>query len=256
LRAKKLFYQNRLDKFSIRDHDIICTIKDMITEEYWSLYADFIVAADGGKSTVRKQLHIHFPGETTKELAFSFDAKLCKSLSPNTMYMFSGDNGRIVLVPIDQEGLYKMSGRWPDCATVSQEEDPKETNDLLSKVVLERSGVYIQNDTIRCVVKYRTHSKIADCFSWENKVFLMGDAAHVFFPAGGYGLNIAVDDARYLGEAFFDFFNHQDATKLTCYEEHRKATAERVKKESEKQRQTTMNTQKQADSIEKQVYAP
>ncbi|HEV3269625.1 MAG TPA: FAD-dependent monooxygenase [Candidatus Rhabdochlamydia sp.] len=29
----------------------------------------------------------------------------------------------------------------------------------------------------------------------DRRVFLIGDAAHVFFPAGGYGLNSAIEDA-------------------------------------------------------------
>ncbi len=41
---------------------------------------------------------------------------------------------------------------------------------------------------------YHTQSMLAETFGNE-RVVLIGDAAHTFFPAGGYGLNMAIEDA-------------------------------------------------------------
>jgi 2-polyprenyl-6-methoxyphenol hydroxylase-like FAD-dependent oxidoreductase len=42
------------------------------------------------------------------------------------------------------------------------------------------------------------HSLVAEKFS-KGRVFLMGDAAHLFTPTGGLGYNTAIEDAVKLG---------------------------------------------------------
>ena len=49
------------------------------------------------------------------------------------------------------------------------------------------------------------------------RLFLAGDAAHIVPPTGAKGMNLAVADIRYLGEALVAFYKSGDRTMLAAY---------------------------------------
>ncbi|TFL20038.1 4-hydroxybenzoate 3-monooxygenase [Jannaschia formosa] len=53
-------------------------------------------------------------------------------------------------------------------------------------------------------------SFVAEPMRW-NRLFLVGDAAHIVPPTGAKGLNLAVSDARYLSEALIAHYGGDDA---------------------------------------------
>ncbi|MEL6929747.1 MAG: FAD-dependent monooxygenase, partial [Cyanobacteria bacterium J06600_6] len=48
-------------------------------------------------------------------------------------------------------------------------------------------------------------------------IFLAGDAAHIMTPAGGKGMNLAIQDADALGKSFACFYRYQDNLPLRNY---------------------------------------
>jgi p-hydroxybenzoate 3-monooxygenase len=52
-------------------------------------------------------------------------------------------------------------------------------------------------------------------------VYLAGDAAHLITPAGGKGMNLAIQDALELSEGLTECFAHGDAARLSRYSETR-----------------------------------
>ena len=52
-------------------------------------------------------------------------------------------------------------------------------------------------------------------------LFLAGDAAHIFTPAGGKGMNLAIQDGRVLAEAFVSFYQYQENLPLKNYSQIR-----------------------------------
>jgi len=56
----------------------------------------------------------------------------------------------------------------------------------------------------------------------EDRVFLAGDAAHLITPAGGKGMNLAIQDAVELASGLIERFGSiQDGRRLTHYSETR-----------------------------------
>lgn len=52
-------------------------------------------------------------------------------------------------------------------------------------------------------------------------VYLAGDAAHLITPAGGKGMNLAIQDALELSEGLIGLFSHGDGVRLSRYSEAR-----------------------------------
>jgi p-hydroxybenzoate 3-monooxygenase len=56
----------------------------------------------------------------------------------------------------------------------------------------------------------------------QDRLFLAGDAAHLITPAGGKGMNLAIQDAAELAHGLIERFGpQQDATRLSAYSQTR-----------------------------------
>lgn len=203
-----------------------------------------MIAADGGASHIRKGLNIDFNGKTASGKASSFDARVITQLDKNTMYMFSSDGRRLVLVPTGRD-IYKISGRI-------QESEPINTL-LVTKNVQKYAGIEIDRESIKGLITYNVHARIASNFRINN-IFLIGDAAHVFYPAGGYGLNVAVKDAFMLGNALTRYFLDNTTTWIDKFEEDRMQEASIILRDSISKINYSYDTNTKEIIIEKQVY--
>lgn len=77
--------------------------------------------------------------------------------------------------------------------------------------------------------------QLADHFSKGNRVFLVGDAAHVFAPTGGLGLNTAFGDVTNIGwKLAAAIYHHASADILKTYESERRPVVLRNLKAVEK----------------------
>lgn len=248
LKKEFLLYRHSLQ--NIDTTTMRCFVKDEIGNVIKIIKYKFIAAADGGKSTVRKQLNLPFEGETAQGIATSFDAKVLTPVTPGEMFIHSNNDGRLVMVPINKEGMYKFSGR------LSSPDGKEELSPIdLADIVLKRAGIQIELDSIRGLTAYHTHSRISSKFR-INDIFLLGDAAHVFYPAGGYGLNIAIGDAFTLGDGLIQYFKSDgDCHLLDQYEALRKEVAVCVQDDALRKRMMSMDvSSKKVATQETQVY--
>jgi 3-(3-hydroxy-phenyl)propionate hydroxylase len=163
------------------------------------LTADYVIGADGGRSTVRKVLDIEFEGYTWPErflvitTKFDFQAALGCCLRN---YMAD---------PQEWTNLFKVAGddlkgRWRAVFNTREDESDEEalSDDAvrarLSRIhVPERSRDYLHLNL------YTVHQRVAQRFR-KGRVFLCGDAAHVNNPIGGLGLNSGIHEAWHLAD--------------------------------------------------------
>jgi len=159
--------------------------------------ADYVIGADGGRSTVRKALEIEFEGYTWPErflvitTRFDFQAALGCCLRT---YMADPD---------EWTNLFKVAGddlkgRWR--AVFNTREDEKDEEALSDAAVRARlSRIYVperERDYLHLNL-YAVHQRVARNFR-KGRVFLCGDAAHVNNPIGGLGLNCGIHEAWHL----------------------------------------------------------
>ncbi|MET7642801.1 FAD-dependent monooxygenase [Streptomyces sp. NPDC005426] len=183
--------------------------------------ASFLVAADGGRSTVRRALGIAMTGETVDPAPMLVaDVRVAEdALDRLNWHMTNGDAGYLTLCPLPGTADFQLVAQF-------KEGEPDTTPEGVRAVVAERTHLEAQDVTeVLWSSDFRPRAALADRFR-DGRVFLAGDAAHVHSPAGGQGLNTSVQDAYNLGWKLGQVLRHgAPAALLDSYEEERRPIA-------------------------------
>lgn len=187
-----------------------------------ALHARYLVGADGGRSMVRGNLGIGFPGKTLGVRAIVADVVL-EGLSRDMWHQFEGDGaGPLAVCPLAGTDLFQIQ------APVPLEGDI----DLSAAALTERIALHTARTdvTVHSVAWssiYNMHARLADRYR-DGPVFLVGDAAHVHPPTGGQGLNTSVQDAYNLGWKLAAVLAGAPEALLDTYEAERRPVATEV----------------------------
>jgi 3-(3-hydroxy-phenyl)propionate hydroxylase len=159
----------------------------------------YLIGADGGRSTVRKQSGIAFEGFTWPErfivLTTPFDFEASRGYCPRSYFAD----------PEEWCNCFKVSADGPPglWRTVFPTDPSLSDDDLMSDVAVQaRLQKFFPSPRSYEIVHrnlYVTHQRVAATFR-KGRVVLAGDAAHVNNPIGGMGLNGGIQDAVNLSE--------------------------------------------------------
>lgn len=183
--------------------------------------ADYLIGADGSNSAVRKWLGTEFDGFTYPEkfLCFTTEEPLEQHI-PNMAhvnYVSDPDEWMVLLrVPSLWRVLVPADMDTPD--ELLKGDDKK--NEVFERLIGKGQDVETHHRTI-----YRVHQRVAKSFM-TGRVALIGDAAHLNNPIGGFGMNSGIHDAFNLGERLLKIYQHgADAdTELKAFELQRRTT--------------------------------
>lgn len=166
---------------------------DVVVEtDAGDLTAGWVVAADGGRSVIRKQLGIDFVGTDPELVGYQAIADFDDTSglqrgwtwTPRGLYAYGPTPGRIFLV---RHGALPEDRDLP----VSLEE--------LQDAVRDVTGVPVTLTGVRGqATRFTDNTRQAQTYR-HGRVLLAGDAAHVHSPLGGQGLNLGLGDAVNLG---------------------------------------------------------
>jgi 2-polyprenyl-6-methoxyphenol hydroxylase-like FAD-dependent oxidoreductase len=167
------------------------TASDVATGEREAFTADYLVGCDGGNSVVRKSIGAVLEGDSRvaeRRVSVYFRSeKLHARLGarPGWMYWWYGPKWRGSFVQLDGRSLYLCHSRVP-AGLDPQDVDPDE--------VLEAAvGEPVEHEKIQ-VVRWDPRRLVADRFR-RGRILLAGDAAHLWLPIGGFGMNTGIADA-------------------------------------------------------------
>jgi 2-polyprenyl-6-methoxyphenol hydroxylase-like FAD-dependent oxidoreductase len=182
------------------------------SDETYELEADYLVGADGGRSTVRKMAGIDFPGHTSNTVA-----RIAHVHVPDEILTANGDldvpgvgplpfghnrldRGGLIYAPFERDrpmvGTIEFDEHGDDAEPMTLDELRDSARRVLGVDLPIEPPAGEGPHALRRITGQNTRQ--ADRYRAGN-VLLLGDAAHVHSAMGGPGLNLGLQDAMNLG---------------------------------------------------------
>ncbi|MFI9649308.1 FAD-dependent monooxygenase [Streptomyces sp. NPDC052040] len=158
-----------------------------------TVHARWVVGCDGTRSAVREAAGIDFPGSDTTLTGWLADAVL-EDPSQEPL-MTRGPAGVVISVPLGN-GVHRLAGI--STATMRQGTGAPLTLEEAREYTRAVVGHDLGMHSPRWLSTYGNATRQAATYR-SGRVLLAGDAAHMFFPAGGQGMNLGIQDAANLG---------------------------------------------------------
>ncbi|MEU1520870.1 FAD-dependent monooxygenase [Nocardia rhamnosiphila] len=187
------------------------------------LDARWLVGADGARSNIRKSLDISFAGGTTGETYYLADIVLESASSFQDSAMWLGPAGPLMLMRLPGEGrLWRVFVDMSDPARREELGEPSLVE--LQRLLDERGASGMRITQVQWTSIFRTRVCLADEYR-RGRAFLAGDAAHIFPPFGGQGMNLGIQDAVNLAWRLAWVESGAPADLLDDYEAERRPVA-------------------------------
>jgi len=180
----------------------------------------YLVGADGGRSFVRRTLGLGFPGKTLGVRAIVADIVL-DGLDRTVWHRFNDGSmeRQIGLCPLPQGELFQLQAPIP----LEGEQDLSVA--AIQAFIDDRiPGMDLKVRSVSWASAYSMNARLADRYRVD-RIFLIGDAAHIHPPTGGQGLNTSVQDAYNLGWKLGAVLAGAPDALLDTYEEERRPIA-------------------------------
>jgi 2-polyprenyl-6-methoxyphenol hydroxylase-like FAD-dependent oxidoreductase len=194
----------RLAEFEDRGDEVIAVVQPVDGGEPQRVRARYLVGADGPRSLVRNKLGIAWGGASGvrrdfmggQMFAVYLRAPEFYNVFPHArawMYVSVNPQRRAFMASVDGRSEFAFH------AAVHEGEDADAWTEAdARRVYAEALGREIPIEVLSFGTWTAGHSLVAQSFQ-SGRVFIAGDAAHLFTPTGGLGYNTAVEDAVNLG---------------------------------------------------------
>tara|TARA_R110001606_G_scaffold83929_4_gene191086 strand:+ start:2869 stop:4074 length:1206 start_codon:yes stop_codon:yes gene_type:complete len=181
--------------------------------------ADFLIGADGASSIARKWLGIEFDGFTYPERFLTLSTTYpIENALPGLAYV------NYVSDPDEWQVLLRVPSVWRVLVPAHEEDAETLLSDAKKNAVFDGiMGDGSQVETAHRTI-YRVHQRVAKQFR-KGRVLLVGDAAHLNNPLGGFGMNSGIHDAVNACQKLLRILKGQDldpSATLDLYDRQRR----------------------------------
>jgi 2-polyprenyl-6-methoxyphenol hydroxylase-like FAD-dependent oxidoreductase len=186
-------YLTEFKSFEQTSDKVIATVVEVKTGQARTIEAEYLVGCDGGRSNIRRALGIQYQGVFSQgmNVAVLFRSPLLKFTSHGPAVQYQIINAQIngAIAAVDGKELWRLNIRNVKQEQIDTLNAPEKLRFALGdKVPFE----------LLAVRPWTGHCVVADRYQ-DGRVFLAGDAAHLNWPAGGFGMNTGVGDAVDIG---------------------------------------------------------
>ena len=193
LTTVQLRYETVFESFQQEDKRVFCKIVDVKGgQEEW-IEADYLVGCDGGRSKIRRALGIQYEGVFSQgmNVAVLFRSPLLEHTphGPAVQYQIINSQINGAIAAVDGNELWRLNIR-----NIKEEQlDALNAPEKLRAALGENVPF-----ELLAVRPWTGHCVMAERYQ-HDRVFLAGDAAHLNWPAGGFGMNTGIGDAVDIG---------------------------------------------------------
>jgi 2-polyprenyl-6-methoxyphenol hydroxylase-like FAD-dependent oxidoreductase len=189
----ELRYNMAFESFQQDDQKVSCNIIDTKTGREECVEAGYLVGCDGGRSDIRRTLGIQYEGVFAQgmNVAVLFRSPLLEHTphGPAVQYQIINSQINGAIAAVDGKELWRLNIRNIKEEQLESLNAPEKLRAALGDNV-PFDLLAVRPWTGHCVVAQRYQ---------QNRVFLAGDAAHLNWPSGGFGMNTGIGDAVDLG---------------------------------------------------------
>jgi 2-polyprenyl-6-methoxyphenol hydroxylase-like FAD-dependent oxidoreductase len=226
-------YGWRLAGFTQDESGVAATVERVATGERREVRGAYLVGADGPRSKVREALGFGYGGETGVVRDF-MGGRMCAvylrapdfyQLVPHPaawMYVTFNHDRRTFMAAVDGKGEFAFHTQLRP-----GEDESAITDEMATHMFWRAAGAEMPIEILSRGTWTAGHALVSDGFQ-KGRVFIGGDAAHLFTPAGGLGYNTAIEDAVNLGWKLAAVLKGRaGAALLDTYEAERQPLARR-----------------------------
>lgn len=194
---------------------VIATIERDGKQE--DIRAKFLIGADGSRSTVRKVMDVPFDGITYEEKFVSVSTPY-----PIETILTDIEYVNYIADPNEWLVLLRVPGLWRILIPAGSDTDNDELlSDASIAAVFDRivPGVAVETNFRKI---YKVHQRVAGTFH-KGRMLLVGDAAHLNNPLGGFGMNSGIHDVWNLADKLWSILRKDgDIEQLALFDRQRR----------------------------------
>ncbi len=154
---------------------------------------DYVVGCDGGLSKVRNELELDFSGYDYNMHFILADLRIEWQGAREQGFYFIRDDGFLILLPL-KDGYHRIVIKVNEQCAPGYKPSLEEIRDYIARY--EIPGLQVSDPIWLSSAPFYNRSAAT---IRRGRVFLAGDAAHLFSPIGGFGMNSGIADAFNLG---------------------------------------------------------
>ena len=187
----ELRWKNRVTGLDRLNDGVRLTIET--PEGSYRLDADWLIAADGARSTVRGLLGLDFAGVTFEDKFLIADVRMAADIPTERRFWFAPTfhSGQSALMHRQPDDVWRVDLQLGPDADPVAEQEPQRVRARLDKVLTAHPY------ELEWVSIYSFNCRRLDRFVHDRVIFV-GDAAHQVSPFGARGANSGIQDAENL----------------------------------------------------------